>query len=66
MAGEIVPSNPDVGVNVNYTAQSEYGALGNRQLHAHIFPANKTAWHRYRGPLPQLGSVLQIIKPPVV
>lgn len=61
--GDNLPSNPDVGVNMDYTPPID-DAYPSQRLYPHVFPANKGAWSRFRGALPQLGSVLKITKPP--
>ena len=63
MVGSDLPNNPDQGVDIDFTPQVDE-ALPARQIFPHIFPANKGAWSRFRGPLPQLGSVLNLIKRP--
>lgn len=60
---EIIKSNPEVGVDIDYTPPIDDSPPIQR-LYPHIFPANKGAWSRFRGALPQVGSVLKIIKPP--
>jgi len=63
MVGNPTVNNPDNGVGFEDNPQVD-SSLPTRRLFPHVFPANKGAWSRLRGPLPQLGSVLQIIKPP--
>ncbi len=59
---DIIASNPDVGVQMEYEQQLDNTIPA--RIWPHIFPANKGAWNRFRGAQPQLGSVLKLIKPP--
>jgi hypothetical protein len=58
-----INNNPDQGVGLVNDPQLD-NSVTSLRLYPHVFPANKGAWSRFRGPLPQLGSVLEIFKKP--